>query len=96
MDTQENKYEYGYEKEPANMSERMHKDAMRYRRLKFFLDDLVVMDRKRGALHFADGDDLDNYLDNLNLGTSILTPASITAHALKILENELKMTSEEK
>lgn len=93
MDTQQ--YEYRYEKEPANMGELMHKDAMRYRRLKFFLDDLVVMDKKRGALHFEHGTDFDSYIDGLTISTGPLTAKAITAHALNILEDQLKMTSEE-
>lgn len=93
MDTQE--HTYRYEKEPANMGELMHKDAMRYRRLKFFLDDLVVMDKKRGALHFEHGTDFDSYIDGLTISTKPLTAKDITAHALNILEDQLKMTSEE-
>ena len=83
MDTQENKYDSTGDTDesyPPSMSERMHKDAMRYRKmLKFFLDDLGchgLRTERRSALRRT-ATDLDNYLDNLNLkSTSILTPAS--------------------
>lgn len=95
MDTQEKRYEYRYEKEPGDMEEWVRKDAMRYRRLKFFLDDLVVMDKKRGALHFEHSTDFDSYVDGLTISTGPLTAKDVTAHALNILEGQLKMTSEE-
>ena len=93
MDTQEHTYKYV--KEPANMGELMHKDAMRYRRLKFFLDTLVIMDKKRGALHFEHGTDFDSYIDSLTIGNGPLTVKDITAHALSILEDQLTMTIKE-
>ena len=90
MDTQEHTYKY--EKEPEGL---MRLDALRYRRLKFFLDTLVIMDKDKGALHFDNGIDLDRYIESLTISTKLITPQNITAHALNILENQLKMTSEE-
>lgn len=87
---------YTYVKEPANMGELMHKDAMRYRRLKVFVDTLVIMDRNKGALHFEKRSELDEYIDSLGLvPTTPLTTAAITKHALEILEGQLTMTMKE-
>lgn len=78
------------------ISETQFKDAMRYRKLKFFVDTLVIMDKNKGALHFETYEELDAYIDSFTLTTkSLLTPASITTHALKILEKELTMTHKE-
>ena len=77
------------------IDETMFKDAMRYRKMREFLDTLVIMDSDKGAMHFEDSKDLDTYVDQWRKSRSLLTSAVITAHALKILENELTMTSEE-
>ena len=90
MDTQQ--YEYRYEKEP---SDAQFKDAMRYRKLKFFLDTLVIMDKHKGALHFETYEELDAYIDSLMIGKGPLTAKDITAHALKVLEDQLAMTAKE-
>jgi hypothetical protein len=71
------------------------KDAMRYRKMREFLDTLVIMDSDKGALHFEDSKDLDKYVDEWRKSRSLLTPAVITAHALKILEDQLTMTTKE-
>ena len=71
------------------------RDAMRYRKMREFLDTLVIMDKDKGALHFENSADLDEYVDKWRKSRSLLTPASITAHALKILEDQLTMTTKE-
>jgi hypothetical protein len=90
MDTQQ--YEYRYEKEP---SDAQFKDAMRYRKLKFFVDTLVIMDKNKGALHFETYEELDAYIDTLKVSNGPLTARDITAHALSILEDQLTMTTKE-
>ena len=77
------------------IDETMFKDAMRYRKMREFLDTLVIMDSDKGALHFEDSKDLDKYVDQWRKSRSLLTPASITAHALQILEGQLSMTMKE-
>lgn len=77
------------------IDETMFKDAMRYRKMREFLDTLVIMDKDKGALHFEDSKDLDTYVDQWRRGRSLLTSASITAHALQILEGQLAMTTKE-
>ena len=77
------------------IDETMFKDAMRYRKMREFLDTLVIMDKDKGAMHFEDSKDLDTYVDQWRRSRSLLTPAGITAQALKILENELTMTYRE-
>lgn len=71
------------------------RDAMRYRKMREFLDTLVIMDKDKGALHFENSADLDTYVDQWRKSRSLLTPASITAHALQILEGQLAMTMKE-
>ena len=98
MDTQTYKQTHNIDGDrmPIQTSEAQFKDAMRYRKLKFFVDTLVIMDKNKGALHFETYEELDAYIDSFILTTkSLLTPASITAHALKILEKELTMTTKE-
>lgn len=73
----------------------MFKDAMRYRKMREFLDTLVIMDKDKGAMHFENSDDLDEYIDKWRKSRSLLTPAEITTHALKILEDQLTMTIKE-
>jgi hypothetical protein len=73
----------------------MFKDAMRYRKIREFLDTLVIMDKDKGAMHFENSDDLDEYIDKWRKSRSLLTPAAITTHALKILEGQLTMTIKE-
>ena len=91
MDTQTHEYKY-----VKDTGEAQFKDAMRYRKLKFFVDTLVIMDKNKGAMHFEKFEELDAYIDTLKISSkSLLTPASITAQALKILENELEMTHKE-
>jgi hypothetical protein len=86
-------HEYRYEKDTGNAQ---FKDAMRYRKLKFFVDTLVIMDKNKGAMHFETYQELDAYIDSLTIAPkSLLTPASITAHALKMLEDQLTMTTKE-
>lgn len=77
------------------IDETMFKDAMRYRKMREFLDTLVIMDKDKGALHFEDSKDLDTYVDQWRRGRSLLTSASITAHALQILEGQLAMATKE-
>jgi hypothetical protein len=77
------------------IDEKMFKDAMRYRKMREFLDTVVILDKDKGAMHFEHKDDLDEYIDQWRRSRTLLTPASITAHALKILENELTMTMKE-
>ena len=77
------------------IDETMFKDAMRYRKMREFLDTLVVMDSDKGAMHFEDSKDLDTYVDQWRKSRSLLTSASITAHALQILEGQLSMTMKE-
>lgn len=80
----------------TNTSETQFKDAMRYRKLKFFVDTLVIMDKNKGAMHFDKFEELDDYIDSLTIAPkSLLTPANITAHALKVLEDQLTMTYKE-
>ena len=73
----------------------MFKDAMRYRKMREFLDTVVIMDKDKGAMHFENSDDLDEYIDKWRKSRSLLTPAEITTHALKILEGQLTMTIKE-
>ena len=77
------------------IDETMFKDAMRYRKMREFLDTMVIMDKDKGAMHFEDSKDLDTYVDQWRKSRSLLTPASITAHALQILEGQLTMTMKE-
>ena len=77
------------------IDETMFKDAMRYRKMREFLDTLVIMDSDKGAMHFEDSKDLDKYVDQWRKSRSLLTSASITAHALQILEGQLAMTTKE-
>jgi hypothetical protein len=96
MDTQTHENTYNIDGDRVTPSEAQFKDAMRYRKLKFFVDTLVIMDKHKGAMHFEKFEELDAYIDTLKISSkSLLTPASITAQALKILENELTMTSKE-
>jgi hypothetical protein len=90
MDTQTHEYKY-----VKDTGEAQFKDAMRYRKLKYFVDTLVIMDKNKGALHFETYEEIDAYIDTLEIRTGLLTPASITTHALKILEKELTMTIKE-
>ena len=77
------------------ISETQFKDAMRYRKLKFFLDTLVIMDKHKGAMHFEKFEELDAYIDTLITRNGPLTAKDITAHALDILSNQLAMTHKE-
>ena len=77
------------------IDETKFKDAMRYRKMREFLDTLVIMDKDKGAMHFEDSKDLDTYVDQWRRSRSLLTSASITAHALQILEGQLSMTTKE-
>ena len=91
MDKQTHENTYGAQP----ISEAQFKDALRYRKLKFFLDTLVIMDKDKGSLHITDGADFDEYIDSLRLGNPTLTAKDITAHALDILKDELTMTYRE-
>ena len=91
MDKQTHENTYGAQP----ISEAQFKDALRYRKLKFFLDTLVIMDKDKGSLHITDGADFDKYIDSLRLGNPTLTAKDITAHALDILSNQLAMTTKE-
>ena len=73
----------------------MFKDAMRYRKMREFLDTMVIMDKDKGAMHFEDSKDLDTYVDQWRRSRSLLTAKDITAHALEILKDELTMTYRE-
>ena len=73
----------------------LFKDAMRYRKMRELLDTLVIMDKDKGAMHFENSDDLDEYVDKWRKSRSLRTSASITAQALEILENQLTMTIKE-
>ena len=77
------------------ISETQFKDAMRYRKLKFFVDTLVIMDKHRGAMHFEKFEELDAYIDTLKISNGPLTIKDITAHAMEVLKNELEMTIKE-
>ena len=88
MDT----HDYYTDSGTKGMSEDMFKDAMRYRKMREFLDTLVIMDSDKGALHFENSKDLDKYVDQWRKSRSLLTPEVVTVHALKILENQLTMT----
>ena len=77
------------------IDETMFKDAMRYRKMREFLDTVVILDKDKGAMHFENKGDLDEYIDQWRRGRSLLTSASITAHALQILEGQLAMTTKE-
>ena len=90
MDT--HTHEYRYEKDTGSAQ---FKDAMRYRKLKFFVDTLVIMDKNKGAMHFETYEELDAYIDTLITRNGPLTAKDITAHALKILENEFGMAYKE-
>jgi len=73
----------------------MFKDAMRYRKMRELLDTLVIMDKDKGAMHFENSDDLDEYVDKWRKSRSLLTAKDITAQALEILEGQLTMTIKE-
>ena len=73
----------------------LFKDAMRYRKMRELLDTLVIMDKDKGAMHFENSDDLDEYVDKWRRSRSLLTAKDITAHALEILKDELTMTYRE-
>jgi hypothetical protein len=90
-----NEHNYGANRVTNGIDETMFKDAMRYRKMREFLDTLVVMDSDKGAMHFEDSKDLDTYVDQWRKSRSLLTSASITAHALQILEVQLSMTMKE-
>jgi len=90
-----NEHNYGTSRVTNGIDETMFKDAMRYRKMRELLDTMVIMDKDKGAMHFEDSKDLDTYVDQWRKSRSLLTPASITAQALKILENELTMTIKE-
>lgn len=90
MDT--HTHEYRYEKDTGSAQ---FKDAMRYRKLKFFVDTLVIMDKNKGAMHFETYEELDAYIDTLITRNGPLTAKDITAHALDILSNQLAMTLKE-
>ena len=77
------------------IDETMFKDAMRYRKMREFLDTMVIMDKDKGAMHFEDSKDLDTYVDQWRRSRSLLTAKDITAHALEILKDELTMTIKE-
>ena len=85
-------HEYRYEKDTGDAQ---FKDAMRYRKLKFFVDTLVIMDKNKGAMHFDKFEELDAYIDTLKISSGPLTAKDITAHALNVLNNELEMTYKE-
>jgi len=97
MDTQTHDNTYGIDGDrvPLHISESQFKDAMRYRKIREFLDTLVIMDKDKGAMHFDNSNDLDEYVDKWRKSRSLLTPAAITAHALKVLEDQLAMTTKE-
>jgi len=95
MDTQTYRQTHNIDSDRATPSEAQFKDAMRYRKLKFFLDTLVIMDKHKGAVHFTDGADFDAYIDTLITRNGPLTAKDITAHALDILSNQLSMTYKE-
>ena len=78
-----------------SIDETMFKDAMRYRKMREFLDTMVIMDKDKGAMHFEDSKDLDTYVDQWRRSRSLLTAKDITAHALEILKDELTMTIKE-
>lgn len=86
-------YDYNIDGDRITPNEAQFKDAMRYRKMREFLDTIVIMDKNKGALHFEDSKDLDTYVDQWRRSRSLLTPASITAHALQILEGQLTMTT---
>jgi hypothetical protein len=90
MDTQTHEYKY-----VKDTGEAQFKDAMRYRKLKFFVDTLVIMDKHKGAMHFEKFEELDAYIDTLKISNGPLTAKDITAHALDILSNQLAMTYKE-
>jgi hypothetical protein len=90
MDTQTHEYKY-----VKDTGEAQFKDAMRYRKLKFFVDTLVIMDKNKGAMHFETFEELDAYIDTLKISNGPLTAKDITAHALEVLKNELEMTIKE-
>ena len=91
MDT----HDYYKDSVTNGIDETMFKDAMRYRKMREFLDTLVILDKDKGAMHFEDSKGLDTYVDQWRRSRSLLTPASITAHALQILEGQLAMTTKE-
>jgi hypothetical protein len=93
MDTQT--YNIDGDRIPMQTSEAQFKDAMRYRKLKFFVDTLVIMDKHKGAMHFEKYEELDAYIDTLKISNGPLTAKDITAHALDILSNQLAMTHKE-
>jgi hypothetical protein len=79
----------------TSIDETMFKDAMRYRKMREFLDTMVIMDKDKGAMHFEDSKDLDTYVDQWRRSRSLLTAKDITAQALEVLKNELTMTYRE-
>jgi hypothetical protein len=97
MDTQTYRQTHNIDGDRVTMqtSDAQFKDAMRYRKIREFLDTLVIMDKDKGAMHFENSDDLDEYIDKWRKSRSLLTPAEITTHALKILEGQLTMTIKE-
>lgn len=95
MDTQTYKQTHNIDGDRITPSEAQFKDAMRYRKLKFLLDTLVIMDKDKGSLHFTDGADFDAYIDTLKTRNGPLTAKDITAHALSLLEDQLAMTTKE-
>ena len=97
MDTQTYKQTHNIDgdRTTEKISETQFKDAMRYRKLKFFLDTLVIMDKHKGAMHFETFEELDAYIDTLITRNGPLTVKDITAHALDILSNQLEMTHKE-
>ena len=88
-------HEYRYVVEASNEAQLRETDALRYRRLKLFLDTLFIMDKNKGAMYFTDGEEFDEYVDRLRLNKGPLTAKDITAHALQILEGQLTMTTRE-
>jgi hypothetical protein len=96
MDTQTYRQTHNIDGDRVTPNEAQFKDAMRYRKLKFFVDTLVIMDKNKGALHFETYEELDAYIDSFTITTkSLLTAKDITAHALNVLKNELEMTYKE-
>jgi hypothetical protein len=91
MDT----HDYYTDSGTKGMSEAQFKDAMRYRKLKYFVDTLVIMDKDKGAMHFETYEELDAYIDTLKISNGPLTIKDITAHAMDVLKNELEMTIKE-
>ena len=95
MDTQTQENTYNIDGGRVTPNEAQFKDAMRYRKLKFFVDTLVIMDKDKGAMHFEKYEELDAYIDTLKTRNGPLTVKDLTAHALDVLKNELEMTIKE-